>query len=61
MPRIPISFKNTTKDMQLYTYVKGQEERSAFVKRALRFYLKYYMYERNILECIKKINKNKPT
>ncbi|ACO84650.1 hypothetical protein [Clostridium botulinum] len=34
-------FKQTSKDMKLYTTVKGQGEQSEFVKRALEFYIKY--------------------
>lgn len=41
MPRIPISFKNTSKDLKLYTYVKGLEEQSEFVKKAIEYYIKY--------------------
>jgi hypothetical protein len=33
--KIPISFKNTTKDMQLYTCLKGLEEQSATIKEIL--------------------------
>ena len=41
MPKINVSFKQTTKDMTLYTAVIAQEEKSEFVKRAIEHYLKY--------------------
>lgn len=41
MPRIPVSFKNTDKDMKIYLEVKAKEEQSEFVKEALRYYIKY--------------------
>lgn len=45
-----ISFKNTTRDMKLYLYVKDQEEQSEFVKDAIENYIK-------IVEKKKKRNK----
>ena len=41
LPKINVSFKQTTKDMTLYTAVIAQEEKSEFVKRAIEHYLKY--------------------
>ncbi|EKN43381.1 hypothetical protein [Clostridium botulinum] len=41
MPKINVSFKQTTKDMKLYDTVKKQEEQSEFIKIALDFYIKY--------------------
>lgn len=41
MPKINVSFKQTSKDMKLYTFVKGQEEQSEFIKIALDFYIKH--------------------
>lgn len=41
MPTLDISFKQTSKDMRLYTKVKSEEEQSDFVKRAIEFYIKY--------------------
>lgn len=41
MPKIPVSFKKTTRDMKLYTEVKSKEEQSEFVKDALEYYVKY--------------------
>lgn len=41
MPKVNVLFKQTSKDMKLYTTVKGQREQSEFVKRALEFYIKY--------------------
>lgn len=40
MPTINISFKQTTRDMRLFTTIKSYEERSDFVKDAVEFYLK---------------------
>lgn len=37
--KISISFKETTKDIQLYSYVKSLEDMSAEVKRLLRLAL----------------------
>jgi len=39
--RITVSFKNTTKDMQLYTLIKNMEEQSDYIKTALTFYTKW--------------------
>lgn len=41
MPTIPVSFKQTTKDMRLYTTVDAQEEKSDFVKKALEYYIEH--------------------
>lgn len=41
MPKIDVSFKNTTKDMKLYAAVISQEEKSDFIKRALEFYIRH--------------------
>lgn len=41
MPVIPVSFKQTTKDMKLYASVKAHEEQSEFVKKAIAYYLEY--------------------
>ena len=38
--RVTVSFKKTTRDLKLYTYVKGLEEKSDFIKDAIEFYLK---------------------
>ena len=40
MTRITVSFKQTTRDMKLYTLVKNMEEQSDFIKDAIEFYLK---------------------
>ena len=34
--KIPISFKETTKDLRLYTYIMSLEDRSTWVKEVLR-------------------------
>lgn len=39
--RIVVSFKKTTKDMKLYTYVNALEEKSDFVKKSLEFYINH--------------------
>lgn len=41
MPKINVSFKQTTRDMTLYTEVIAQEEKSEFVKKAIEHYIKY--------------------
>lgn len=40
MLRITVSFKQTTRDLKLYTAIKSQEEQSEFIKKAVEFYLK---------------------
>lgn len=37
---IQVSFKKTTRDTKIYTYVTSLEEMSDFVKDALEFYIK---------------------
>lgn len=51
MPKINVSFKQTSKDMRLYTIVNSMEEKSDFIKDAIEFYIKYLEKEQN----------NKPT
>ncbi|MBU3186626.1 hypothetical protein [Clostridium estertheticum] len=41
MLTITTSFKQTTRDIKLYTEVKKMEEQSAFVKDAIEYYIKY--------------------
>lgn len=41
MPKIEVSFKQTSKDMKMYSAVKAEEEKSDFVKKAIEFYIKY--------------------
>lgn len=41
MPKVNVSFKQTTRDMTLYTTVIAQEEKSEFIKKALEYYIKY--------------------
>lgn len=41
MAKIDVSFKKTTRDMKLYTYVNALEEKSDFVKDAIEYYIKY--------------------
>lgn len=42
MPKFEVSFKKTTRDMELYMEVMKKEkfERSDFVKNAIEFYMK---------------------
>lgn len=39
--KINTSFKENDEDMKLYLTVMGANDRSAFIKDALKFYLKY--------------------
>lgn len=41
MSRIVVSFKKTTRDIKIFTYVDALEEKSDFIKDALEFYIKY--------------------
>jgi len=38
---IQVSFKKTTRDVKIYTYVNALEEMSDFVKDALEFYINH--------------------
>lgn len=50
MPILGVSFKQTTRDMKLYTTVDSLEEKSDFVKDAIEFYLKHLEKEKeNVL------------
>lgn len=42
--KLSISFKETTKDIQLYTFLNSLEDKSADIKRALREYFKEELY-----------------
>lgn len=44
---IPVSFKNTSRDMKLLIYLNNQEEKSAFIKDALEFYIKHIEQPQN--------------
>lgn len=60
--KIPLSFKETEDDMKLYLKVVESNNKSAFIKTALQFYLKYrylepylqQLEEKNRIETIKK-------
>jgi len=41
MPKVEVSFKQTSKDMKLFAKVISEEEKSVFVKNALEFYIEY--------------------
>lgn len=41
MLRVTVSFKNTSKDVELYTRIKALEEQSEVIKKAIRFYFKH--------------------
>ena len=40
MLRINLSFKNTTRDIKLYTVINSKEEKSDFIKSCVEYYLK---------------------
>ena len=40
MLRINLSFKNTTRDIKLYTIINSKEEKSDFIKSCVEYYLK---------------------
>lgn len=46
MLRITVSFKQTTRDMRLYTTVNAMEEKSDFIKDAIEFYLEHQEKEK---------------
>lgn len=46
MNKITVSFKNTTRDVKLYIHIKGQEEKSEFIKKAVEHYI-IYLEEEN--------------
>ncbi|WP_164968022.1 hypothetical protein [Clostridium tetani] len=48
MKRITVSFKNTTKDIKLYTYIKSQEEQSVFIKKAVEHYINFIEGKKNV-------------
>lgn len=52
MPKINVSFKQTSKDMQLYTEVISQEEKSEFVKRAIEFYIRHLENKKEDYKCL---------
>jgi len=37
--KVEVSFKKTSRDMKLFTYVNSLEEKSDFVKDAIEFYI----------------------
>lgn len=39
--KVEVSFKQTSRDMKLYTEVISKEEKSGFIKDALEHYIKY--------------------
>ena len=38
---IPVSFKNSEKDIYLYDEIQKQRDKSNFIKECVEFYLKY--------------------
>lgn len=52
--RINTSFKNTDEDMKLLAEVNSYSDKSAFIKDALRFYIKYRHLETILQDLIKK-------
>lgn len=50
MSTVTVSFKQTSRDMKLYTTVNSLEEKSVFIKDAIEFYLKHLEKEKeNVL------------
>jgi len=47
LTRITVSFKQTTRDMKLYTMVKNLEEQSDFIKNAIENYIKFIEGDNN--------------
>lgn len=41
LPKINVSFKQTTRDMKLYTIANGKEEKSEFIKDAIEYYAEF--------------------
>ncbi|WP_315117445.1 hypothetical protein [uncultured Clostridium sp.] len=41
MLRIAVSFKKTTRDVKLFTYLNSLEEKSDFIKRATEHYINH--------------------
>lgn len=39
MPKINVSFKQTSRDMRMFLEVNSKEEKSEFVKDAVEFYI----------------------
>lgn len=59
MPKIDVSFKQTSRDMKLYTNVMALEEKSEYMKNALEFYEKYRNYEAEIALYVKELQLGK--
>lgn len=46
MPKLEVSFKQTTRDIKLFTRANNEEEKSDFVKKALEFYINHLEKEK---------------
>ena len=46
MLRITVSFKQTTRDIKLYTLVNSKEEKSDYIKDCIEFYENYLEKEK---------------
>lgn len=59
MPKINVSFKNTTRDMKLFATANSEEEKSDVMKDALEFYLKYKDMEYLLIDILNQKEKSK--
>jgi len=48
MSRVVVSFKQTTRDMKLFTLVNSKEEKSDYIKDCIEFYENYLKKEKGI-------------
>ncbi|HEY5563915.1 MAG TPA: hypothetical protein VIK72_19540 [Clostridiaceae bacterium] len=55
MSKIVVSFKNTTKDQKIYAAIYAMEEKSAFIKEACEFYLKYISLNKSSKDGLEEI------
>lgn len=53
--KIPVSFKNTTKEKELYNYFKNIEDTSGEIKKILKDW-----YEKNVKQEVKENKKETP-
>lgn len=54
-----VSFKNTSRDIRLYTLIDGLEEKSDYIKNAIEFYDKYSKYSFEIELLLKNLEEDK--
>ena len=48
---IQVSFKKTTKDIRIYSYVDSLEEKSLFIKEAIAYYISNLNKSENLIRC----------